>query len=236
MPRRPRPDLPGIPVHVVQRAVNRSPCFLVDGDRERYLHWLGLAAAGDGCAVHAYVLMDNHVHLLITPPDRGALSRTMHRLGSCYVAYFNRRHGREGVLWERRFRSCAVDTDGYLFQCHRYIDLNPVRAGMVAGPADHRWGSYRHLALGVADRLVTVHPLIAALSGETRTREAAYREWVGNVTPHDDWTTLRRESRRDGAFGGEAFRARAGAEGGLGNLDRKRGHQAGEPACKRRAA
>lgn len=210
MPRCLRPDLPGIPVHVVQRAVNRLPCFLTDGDRERYLHWLGEATRQEDCHVHAYVLMDNHVHILMTPPALGATSRVMHRLGTHYVPYFNKRHERVGVLWERRFRGCLVQDDAYLIACHRYIELNPVRAGMVDNPADHPWSSYRHNAHGTADRLITPHPAFAAIGNDDESRRSAYRSIVGALRPADEWAGLRREVARNGAFGSEEFRLQAG--------------------------
>jgi putative transposase len=222
MPRSLRPDLPGIPVHVVQRGVNRAPCFVVDGDRERYLHWLGQAALAAEVAVHAYVLMDNHVHLLMTAGSRGALSRTMHRLGTHYVPYFNKRHGRVGVLWEKRFHGCLVDTDAYLVACYRYVELNPVRAAMVHAPGDYRWSSYRHNALGARDDLVTPHPVLRAMGLDDASRRAAYRAIVDAGRPGDEWAEIRREAARNGAFGSAGFRQRVAAEASR-DLDRGRG-------------
>jgi putative transposase len=223
MPRRKRPDLPGVPVHVIQRAAERNWCFLVEEDRERSRAWLAEAARREGCAIHAYVLMRNHVHLLLTPLDAGAMPRTMHSLGSRYVRYFNERHGRGGVLWERRYRSCFIDSDEYLRQCHRYIELNPVRAGIVAHPGDYRWSSFGHLARGQPDDLVTVHPVIAALGRDARSRQAAYGQMVGGLRPDDDWSALRLEAARQGAYGSEAFRANIGKASGLGDLSRRVG-------------
>ena len=128
MARLPRLDLPGIPQHVVQRSNNRLPCFLDDDDRRRYLHLLHEALIDTAVELHAYVLMGNHVHLLVTPPERGAVSRLVQKLGRHYVGQFNARHQRTGTLWEGRYKSCLVDSHGYLLQCTRYIDLNPVRA------------------------------------------------------------------------------------------------------------
>jgi len=224
MPRRRRPGLPGIPLHVVQRGVNRSACFLVDGDRERYLHWLAEAAALHACSIHAYVLMGNHVHLLMTPETDTAASRVMHALGTRYVAYFNRRHGRTGVLWERRFRACLVDTDSYLLRCHRYIELNPVRARMVVHPSEYRWSSYRHYASGFPDRVLSPHSLVVALAQDEAGLRRAYRSLCADH--EDDWSALRRESERCGAFGGDEFRRRVAGHPGFSDLDRTRGRPA----------
>lgn len=131
MARQRRLDLPGIPRHIVQRGNNRLPCFLDDADRARYRHLLREALLANDCRLHAYVLMDNHVHLLVTPPAAGATSRMMQWLGRQYAAQFNARHGRTGTLWEGRYKACLVDDADYLLRCVRYIDLNPVRARMT---------------------------------------------------------------------------------------------------------
>ena len=151
MARLPRPDLAGIPQHIVQRGNNRLPCFLDDEDRQRYLQLLLEALGRFGCRLHAYVLMDNHVHLLMTPGEASAVSRLMHTFARNYAGLFNHRHGRSGTLWEGRYKSCLVDSDGYFLACSRYIELNPVRAWMVAEPADHPWSSHRTNAGGAYD-------------------------------------------------------------------------------------
>lgn len=125
MARLPRIDLPGIPQHIVQRGNNRLPCFLDDDDRLRYLTLLREALLSTGVALHAYVLMDNHVHMLATPPQAGDIARMMQMLGRQYVGLFNARHGRSGTLWEGRYKACLVDGADYLLRCVRYIDLNP---------------------------------------------------------------------------------------------------------------
>ena len=135
MARQPRLDLPGIPQHIVQRGNNRLPCFLDDIDRACYRQLLREALLATGCGLHAYVLMDNHVHLLVTPPRAGAIGQLMQRLGRQYVGQFNARHGRTGTLWEGRYKACLVDTTEHLLRCARYIDLNPVRARMTDDPA-----------------------------------------------------------------------------------------------------
>ncbi|NJC44288.1 UNVERIFIED_ORG: putative transposase [Xanthomonas campestris] len=141
MSRLTRIALTGIPQHIVQRGNSRLPCFLDDGDRLRYLHLLHEALQATGCKLHAYVLMDNHVHLLITPPAAGRIGQLMQRLGRNYVALFNGRHGRTGTLWEGRYKACLVDNADYVLRCYRYIELNPVRARLTDDPASYRWSS-----------------------------------------------------------------------------------------------
>ena len=138
MPRSLRVDLPGVAQHVMQRGNDRRPCFFVEIDYIRYLQDLREIARREGCAVHAYVLMTNHVHLLMTPGATGSIGRTMQALGRRYVRYVNDRHGRTGTLWEGRYKACLVGTDQYLLRCYRYIEFNPVRAAMVARPEDLR--------------------------------------------------------------------------------------------------
>jgi putative transposase len=142
MARLPRLDLPYIPQHIVQRVNNRLPCFLDDADRVCYRNLLREALLATGCRLHAYVLMDNHVHLLVTPPaETGAIGRMMQMLGRQYVGQFNARHSRTGTLWEGRYKSCLVAEGDYFLRCVRYIDLNPVRARMTDDPAAYSWSS-----------------------------------------------------------------------------------------------
>jgi putative transposase len=176
MPRRPRLILPEIPLHIIQRGNNRAVCFHAEEDFLFYLDWLGRSAYDTGCAVHAYCLMSNHVHLLLsasTPDGPGAL---MKMLGQRYVQYVNRTYRRSGTLWEGRFRSCLLQEEGYLLECHRYIELNPVRAAMVEHPAHYRWSSYRTNAQGEASAFLKPHALYASLGITTEKRQAAYRE------------------------------------------------------------
>jgi len=133
-----RIDIPDIAQHVIVRGVDRQPCFFADADYESYLAILRASAASSDCAIHAFVLMTNHVHLLLSGNVAGAVSATMHRAGLRYVGHVNRRHGRTGTLFEGRFRSSLVQTERYLLTCMRYIELNPVRACMVARPGDYR--------------------------------------------------------------------------------------------------
>ncbi len=176
MPRRPRSDLAGFPLHVIQRGNNRSACFFSDADRAEYLLWLGRYAARFSVAIHAWVLMGNHVHLLVTPPSPGHASRLMQALGRRYVRYVNEARDRTGTLWEGRFRACAVHAEDYLLACMRYIELNPVRAGLARSPGDYRWSSHGGNALGRADPLLTEHELYTRLGDSRTERLTTYRE------------------------------------------------------------
>lgn len=176
MPRRPRIIVPNIPLHVIQRGNNRQSCFFAEEDYQFYLEWLQEYASSSGCLVHAYVLMTNHVHLLLTPKESGSAGGLMKRLGQRYVQYINRTYQRSGTLWEGRFRSCIAQEDAYLLLCHRYIELNPVRAGIVKHPGEYRWSSYSINGQGTASDLVSQHPLYLSLGQTDEERQVAYRE------------------------------------------------------------
>ena len=175
MPRRARLAIPGVPLHLIQRGNNRQACFFADEDYRFYLDWLTEYTAKTNCRIHAYVLMTNHVHLLVSADRVEAPGAMMKALGQRYVQYVNRVYRRSGTLWEGRFRSCPIQEEAYLLACQRYIELNPVRAVMVEHPADYRWSSYRANAQGEEDRLVSPHPLYLAL-GDAERRQANYRE------------------------------------------------------------
>jgi putative transposase len=175
MPRRPRVHLDRVPLHIVQRGHNREPCFFGEEDYASYLHWLGEALGEAQCALHAYVLMTNHVHLLLTPKKAEAVPRLIISLGRRYVQYINRTYRRTGTLWDSRYKSSLVQAETYLLACQRYIELNPVRAAMVEDPAHYRWTSYRANGLGMADNRITPHPLYQALGRSDKERQATYR-------------------------------------------------------------
>ena len=175
MPRRSRIALPGVAWHIIQRGNNRSACFYAPQDYRRYLDTLRDQANEHGCRIHAYVLMTNHVHLLLTPERADSASLMMKHLGQRYVQYVNRTYRRTGTLWEGRFRSCLTQDDRYVLACHRYIELNPVRAGMVLHPADYPWSSYLANAEGSDDPLLTEHPRYLALGSSPESRRSAYR-------------------------------------------------------------
>jgi putative transposase len=176
MPRRPRIHLDGVPLHIVQRGHNREPCFFSEYDFSNYLNWLGEALVETGCALHAYALMTNHVHLLLTPEKAEAVPRLMISLGRRYVQYVNRRYRRTGTLWDSRYKSSVVQAEAYLLSCQRYIELNPVRAAMVDDPASYRWTSYRANGLGSPDARLSPHPVYLSLGDGDRSRQAAYRD------------------------------------------------------------
>jgi putative transposase len=167
--------LPDQPLHVIQRGNNREPIFYCGDDYLRYRNWLVVAAADHGCSIHAYVLMTNHVHLLVTPKHAAGLPRMMQSLGRRYVRHVNATYRRTGTLWEGRYRAAPIDSEAYFFACCRYIELNPVRAGMVEHPREYSWSSYRAHALGAADALVSGHPLYRALGTAADERQRAYR-------------------------------------------------------------
>jgi putative transposase len=176
MPRRKRFDLPGVPLHLVQRGIDRRACFFSEDDYCAYLGWLAEASRHYRCDVHAYVLMTNHVHLLLTPRASRAVAGMMQYLGRYYVRYINRRYGRTGSLWEGRYKASLVDGEHYLLTCHCYIELNPVRAGMVIDPGSYRWSSYRGNAQGVCDTLLVHHDSYLALGLGSADRRRNYRE------------------------------------------------------------
>ncbi|RTL32991.1 MAG: transposase [Burkholderiales bacterium] len=178
MARLPRLILPGQPHHVILRGNNRQAIFFSDLDRQHLLNTLGDAAAQYGVSLHAYVLMDNHFHLLVTPPTADALSRMMQALGRRYVGWFNARHQRSGTLWEGRFRAGLIEGERHLMACMRYIELNPVRAGLCQRPEEWTWSSAAH-HLGLARQgLISEHPLYWSMGNTPFEREHAYREFI----------------------------------------------------------
>jgi putative transposase len=207
MARPPRFDVPGIPQHVVQRGNNRLPCFLDDDDRQRYLQCLLQALPRYRCRLHAYVLMDNHAHLLLTPDEAGALSRLMHAFGRNYAGLFNRRHDRTGTLWEGRFKACLVERGRYFLACSRYIELNPVRAHMVALPGRYAWSSFRANAGGAADPLLTPHPEYLALGCDSAARASAYRALFAQGLSGRHVDEIRTYLQQQKPLGSKRFRA-----------------------------
>ena len=205
MARQPRIDLAGIPQHIIQRGNNREACFFAVADRQRYLKWLHMAAEKYGGLVHAYVLMTNHVHLLATGNEQGALSRMMQSLGRRYVRYLNSKYRRTGTLWEGRFKSGLVDSDRYLLTCYRYIELNPVRAGFADAPSEYRWSSFHRNAHGARDDVVTPHATYLSLGKSDAARQAAYRE-LFRRSIDDDIEAIRKHVTQGKPLGSETFR------------------------------
>lgn len=205
MPRRARVHLPGLPLHIVQRGHNRDACFYSEGDYVAYKQWLGEALLATGCQLHAYVLMTNHVHLLLSPPESPAVAQLMVALGRRYVQYINRTYGRSGTLWESRYKSSLVDADAYLLVCQRYIELNPVRAAMVVDPVDYRWSSYRANALGQHDALLTPHPLYMGLGKDEAKRLDTYRALFRSALDQESIGDIRLALNQGQPLGGSRF-------------------------------
>jgi putative transposase len=199
------------PLHVIQRGNDRQPIFFHEDDYACYRRLLAEAARHHGCAIHAYVLMTNHVHLLLTPGTADGPSRLMQWLGVRYVRHVNTTYRRTGTLWEGRFRAAPIESESHLLACHRYIELNPVRAGMAAGPADYPWSSYRAHAEGAADPVVTDHALYAALGATVAERQAAYRALFQEALDEAWIGDLRAATNGGWALGSERFKAQIAA-------------------------
>lgn len=206
MPRKPRFALPGVPQHVIQRGNNREPCFYAEADYRRYLELLSESADRNRSRIHAYVLMTNHVHLLATPDDAYGLSHMMQDLGRKYVGYINRVYRRSGTLWEGRFKASLIDSEVYLLTCMRYIELNPVRAGMVSHPGEYRWSSYRANAQGERDPLVSPHGIYLSLDPEPAGRRQAYRELFRAHLDPDDVHAIRTALNHELVLGRSDFK------------------------------
>jgi len=219
----------GQALHVIQRGNDRQRVFFAEEDYVAFRTWLAEAADEQGCAVHAYVLMTNHVHLLVTPARAESLPRMMQSLGRRYVRAINARRRRTGTLWEGRYRAAPIDGEAYLLRCARYIELNPVRARMVARPRAYRWSSYRRNALGAADPLVTPHPLYQALGRSEAERQEAYRGLFGEALDAAFLDDLRAATQGGWALGDDRFRRRIAAASGR----RAAPLTPGRPAAKR---
>jgi len=211
MPRLRRVMSPGFPQHVTQRGNNREPCFFAESDCLIYLHWLQRAASVYSVSIHAYVLMPNHVHLLATPGQEGGLSRMMQYLGRHYVQYINRIYRRSGTLWERRFQANLVDndpvdTEGCLLAFYRYIELNPVRAGLVRAPEHYQWSSAAdHLALKEASFIVD-HDAYLRLGGTPQARALAYRDLLREPLAEGLLSEIRAANKQGVPFGSDRFK------------------------------
>jgi putative transposase len=191
MPRKPRMYLSGVPAHVVQRGNNREACFFSDDDYQYYLEVLRQGLHRYDVKLHAYCLMTNHVHLLMTPKDDVGISRVMQHLGRMYVLYINRTYRRTGTLWEGRHKASLVNAEAYLLSCYRYIEMNPVAAGMVPTPEQYRWSSYRWHAWGKKNVLISDHPLYQGLGESNEVRQHSYRELFKYQIPDEEIHEIR---------------------------------------------
>jgi putative transposase len=201
MARLPRLTIPGYPHHIIQRGNNRQPIFAGEGDYQTLLSMVEEKARESGVALHAYVLMSNHFHLLATPSSVEAIPQLMQSVGRRYVRYFNQRQGRTGTLWEGRYKSTLIQSDRYLLACMAYIDLNPVRAGLVADPAEYPWSSHAHYTGRRHDRLITPHPLYWGLGNTPFARDAAYAELVQSGITEQQQRNLTNSVLRGWALG-----------------------------------
>lgn len=206
MPRKPRFYLPGVPVHIVQRGHSREPVFFELSDYAAYLEWLGEGAEKYHCAIHAYVLMTNHVHILATPEDTDSVGRMMQAVGRKYVPYINYSHGTSGSIWEGRYKASIVQEDTYLLSCMRYIELNPVRANMVNAPGEYRWSSYAANGLGEVNKLVTPHLLYNSLGQDEDGRRNAYRGLFEVYVDKEELNNIRQSLQTGTPLGNDYFK------------------------------
>lgn len=211
MPRRARLRVAGLPLHIIQRGNNRTACFYMIQDYRIYLYHLRDLAREYDCAIHAYVLMTNHVHLLLTPASEDGPSLLMKHLGQRYVQYVNRTYCRTGTLWEGRFRSSIVERQHYLLRCYRYIEMNPVRAGMVKHPGDYQWSSYRSNADGRPSQLLTPHEEYLSLGRLDAERHVAYRSLFQSQLDPTQLEEIRLAVNGGFALGSTRFRAQIAA-------------------------
>lgn len=197
--------LSGIPVHVIQRGNNRQRCFYQAQDRDFYLFHLARLAGKAGCVLHAFCLMTNHVHLLLTANSVEGCGNLMKDLGQLHTQYVNRNYGRTGSLWEGRFRSCLVQAEDYLLACYRYIEMNPVRGSLVSYPAQHPWSSYGANAEGLESALVTPHDEYLRLGSSCLERAERYRELIAETLDAQRVDEIRTATNGNFALGGKAF-------------------------------
>ena len=196
----------GYPQHIIQRGNNRQACFSKNEDYATYARWLQEYALEFGVDIHAWVFMTNHVHLLATPKRDHSISSMMQALGRRYVRYFNQSHDRSGTLWEGRFKSCLIQSEGYLLTVYRYIELNPVRANMDAGPADYHWSSYHCNALKASSSLCVPHEIYLGLGATEATRKAVYRSLFDARQGHEELSSIREAIHKDLALGDDEFK------------------------------
>jgi putative transposase len=227
--------VPGVPAHIWVRGNNRNAIFRSEGDRVYFHRCLVDVTRRAGVAVHAYVFMTNHIHLLATGERPDSLAKAVQCMGRRYVSYFNYLYERTGTLWEGRFRSCPVETERYFFVCHRYVELNPVRAGMVGDPGLHQWSSYRCNALGGKDDLVTPHSLYMELGPTDPARRNAYRGLFGSGLDEATLAAIRHSGAKGWALGGKEFCEFLEAQAGRPAVRRKGGRpRRSEAATTRR--
>lgn len=198
--------VPGLPVHVIHRGNNREACFFKDQDRAFYLFHLGRLLPRTDCRLHAYCLMSNHVHLLLTGQKASACGLLMKGIAQLHAQYINKTYGRSGYVWESRYKSCLVQSEEYLLTCYRYVELNPVRAGLVHRPGDYSWSSYAGNALGEACPLITPHDEYRALGRDEPERQAVYRDLFGSPMRDDQLQQIRTATNGGFVLGSTSFK------------------------------
>jgi putative transposase len=227
MARLPRIAPVDVPVHVTQRGNNRQVCFADEEDYRAYLQWLSECAGKNMVDVHAWMLMSNHVHLLCTPRREGSLSLMMQSLGRRYVRYFNQKYQRSGTLWEGRYKSSLIQEELYLMKVYRYIELNPVRAGMAVDPGDYQWSSYRVNALTSRSDLCVPHPLYLALGANVAERRKQYRSLFEGHIEDEVLRAIRANSKSGMALGNDRFKEEIESLTGRRVKAKKRGRPVG---------
>lgn len=227
MARLPRITPVNIPVHIIQRGNNRQLCFATEKDHAAYASWLKEYAERYRVDIHAWVMMTNHVHLLCTPRQEDAVSRMMQALGRRYVRYFNYSYSRSGTLWEGRYKSCLVQSDRYLLEVYRYIELNPVRAGIVTAPDEFPWSSYPINALGKTSGLCTPHPEYLKLGAEPEQRYTAYQALFKTALHNQTLKKIRSATNKCMVIGSEQFRDKIEILTGRRVREKKRGRPLG---------
>jgi putative transposase len=198
--------LPGVAAHVIQRGNNRAACFVTEEDRAFYLFHLSRMLPRTRCLLHAYCLMTNHVHLLLSAHEADGCAHLLKSVGELYARYFNKTHRRSGYLWEGRFKSCLVQSENYVLSCYRYIDLNPVRAGLVRRADEYRWSSYRFNAIGEASAYLSPHDEYRRLGSAPAERQAMYREIVAEAQGQEALKEIRNATNGGYVLGSAAFR------------------------------
>lgn len=202
MARSARLVVPGLPLHIVQRGNNRSACFVEDADRSFYLFHLGRALPRFQCSLHAYCLMTNHVHLLVTPQTADGCGLLMKQVGQLHSQHVNRTYKRTGGLWEGRFRSCLVESAFHLLLCYRYIELNPVRAGLVQRPQEYYWSSYRANTQDASRSIITPHEEYLLLGASNTERRRAYADLVATGLQDEELAEIRMSTNGGHTLGG----------------------------------
>lgn len=226
MPRKPRIYAPGVTCHIVQRGNNRSACFFAEDDFKIYINSLTEALNQYNVQLHAFVLMTNHVHLLMTPTTAEGISRVMQSVGRSYVTTINRLYQRTGTLWEGRHKACLIDSEHYFMACQRYIELNPVRANMVQHPSEYKWSSYQYHGVGKQITCLTPHPLYQALGANDKQRQYQYRSLFSNALHPEQLHQIRKCLNHNYPLGSDKFKAEIEA-----NLNVRFGHLApGHPS------